>query len=104
MTKNAAQWLFFAATLLSLGACQPANSDAMFTKGTVVSMGKTHLILDDGHSVMFLAVAESDKQRLKDLKKGDKVTLVGKKVPDDERSVDIEEIITPDGSHVQLGV
>ncbi len=104
MGKNVCKWLLFAACASALTACEPVSSGATQTKGKVVTMGKTHLILDDGRSVMFLAVAESDKARLKDLKKGDEVTLIGKKAPENEKSIDIEEIIKPDGSRVQLGV
>lgn len=104
MGKNTFKWLLFTACSLTLAACEPMPDNITHTKGKVVTMGKKHLILDDGRSVMFLAVEESDKARLNDLKKGDEVTLIGKKVPENEKSIDIEEIIKPDGSRVQLGV
>ncbi len=104
MGRIVLQWLVMAGVAALLAGCQPPASNASLTQGTVVSLGQTHLILDDGKSVMFLAVDESAKERLKDLKKGDKVTLVGKKVEEDEHAMDIEEIILDNGAHISLGV
>ena len=89
-------------SVFALWGCQPISGTTQM-QASVVSVGKTHLILQDGDSVMFLAMNGEAKARVNSLKKGDAITLVGKAVEGDERSLDIVEIITADGTRIPLG-
>jgi len=95
--------LILGVSLLSLWGCKALPEGGQFTEAKVVSVGKTHLVLDDGQSVVFVTIEESDKARLGNLKKGDKVKLVTKELNDEKHSVEVDEIITADGTHIPLG-
>jgi len=91
--------------MLLLAGCQsPGNQLA---SGKVVTVGKSHLVLKDADSVMFVTIQESDRQRLKGLRKGDEVTLVGKTAPEGEGSRDdsleVDAVVLGDGTRIPLG-
>jgi len=100
-------WMLLASVLVLCGCQPPADATTQLTPSKVVSVGKTHLIVDDGKSVLFVTIEESDKEHLKDLKKGDPITLVSIKSEAnqaaDDRSIEVVEIITADGAHIPLG-
>jgi hypothetical protein len=99
--------LTYAAALLAVAAalsgCHPAGGE--IASGEVVSVGKSHLVLKDAHSVMFVTVQESDIERLKELKKGEAVTLVGKEPAnaDADTRPEIDAVVRSDGTQIPLG-
>ncbi|NCY26908.1 MAG: hypothetical protein EBX37_19405, partial [Alphaproteobacteria bacterium] len=64
---------------LSISGCQQPADTEKLASGQVVSLGKEHLIVQDGGHVMFLSVDETTKRNLAKLKKGENITLIGKK-------------------------
>jgi len=102
MGKNVSKGMIIALCALALWGCQPGASDTR-TKGIVVSVSKTHLVLQDASTMMFVTITAEDKARLKGLKKGDLITLVGKTTEGNEHSMDIIEVITASGQHIPLG-
>lgn len=93
--------------LLAASACAPGTSDSV-ASGKVVSLGKQHLILQNQHDVIFLEVDEADKQNLKGLKKGENVTLLGRREVIDmgdgreKDNSEILEVVQEDGRHISL--
>lgn len=104
MTKHTLSLTALLIATLSLWGCHgqmEGNNDE--TKGKVVGVGQHHLVVDDGKNVMFVDIDPDTREHLKDLKKGDKIIIVGHKSKDDPNSVDVHEIIKPDGVPVKIG-
>ena len=102
MAKNARNWLALMLGVFALSGCELASNDVAI-KATVLSVGKKHLVVQDKGSVMFLTINETDRPRLKKLKKGEAITILGTKVEGSEHSVDVVEIVTAKGEHIPLG-
>ena len=100
-----------------LGACQPQGksstikkeSGEMLASGHLLSIGNEHLVLQSEEHVMFVSVGEVDKQRLLTiLKKGDTITLVGKRdvevldTGQQRMSADVYGILKQDGTLIAL--
>lgn len=94
--------------LVPLFACHPANEHDLLAKGEVVSLGKEHLIVKDGSHVMFLSVDEVTKRSLQGLKRGDSITMFGRKemveaTPGQRsQSSEVYAIMKDDGTRIAL--
>src|SRR5437016_6082528 len=92
--------LFLSVLAISFCGCQmPGNKIA---SGQVVSVGKENLILKDKDEFLFVTLTKSDRAHLRSLKKGDKVTLLGK-TDIGSNSAEIDEVLLDDGTHIVLG-
>jgi hypothetical protein len=93
--------------LAGISACT-SSSVGEVASGKVVSLGKQHLILQNQHDVIFLEVGATDKERLKSLKKGEKITLIGKKEVIDlgdgreKENSEVHEVVKENGTHIPL--
>ena len=81
----------------------------MLASGHLLSIGNEHLVLQSEEHVMFVSVGEVDKQRLLTiLKKGDTITLVGKRdvevldTGQQRMSADVYGILKQDGTLIAL--
>ncbi len=104
---------FASVVALPLGACQgpvqgKAGSDKL-ASGNLLSIGRENLVMQSEDHVMFVSVGESDKgMLLTHLKKGDKITLLGKRdvVKDNggqqHMSADVYGIEKEDGTIIAL--
>ena len=104
---------FFECFILGLALCVcsgcTGNKLIAIASGKVVSVGKKNLILQDKSDVLFVSLDAIDRQRLKNLKKGEHITLLGKDQPDGHStdnkatSLEIDEILLDNGTHIPLG-
>lgn len=90
-----------------LGACGGPGSTSALARGTLLSIGKEHLVLQSEHHVMFVSLDEGSKRRVAAmLKTGDRITLIGRQdteeVSSGRRSAEISAILRDDGTLIAL--
>ena len=109
MNRIFSRALVVTAVSLSLSACNAPNSNTVGS-GKVVTLGQKKLILENEGEFLFLDVQASDHERLKDLKKGEHITLLGKTTETADNSSgskstssEISEVVQDDGTHIRLG-
>lgn len=94
--------------IFSISACQPPVAAEKLATGQVVSLGREHLIVQNGPQLMFLSVDEETKRNLTGLKKGDEITLMGKKDVEEvspghtRQTSEVHAIVKADGSQILL--
>ncbi|MBY0408165.1 MAG: hypothetical protein K2Q01_10770 [Rickettsiales bacterium] len=97
--------------IAGVSACQNtgvAKGDKL-ASGSLLSIGKEHLVLQGDSHVMFVSLDEGDKRQLSgSLKKGEKITLLGKKDVEEvspghsRTSAEVYEIVREDGTRIAL--
>lgn len=105
------RFFVLASALLSLAACQPSSQamkDDKLASGKLVSIGKEHIVMQSEDHVMFVSVDEVSKRQLGSLKKGDNITLLGKREMEEispghsSMSAEVYEILKEDGTRIAL--
>lgn len=89
-----------------MSGCQ-SGMYGQVANGKVVAVGKSHLMLKDTDSVMFVNLEPPARDQLKQLvKKDDEVTLVGRPAEEGQGSYDpspvIEAVVLADGTRIPL--
>jgi hypothetical protein len=93
--------------ILALTACTaPDNGYVEIARGTVLSVGKNTLVMQDKTHAMFVSLSDDARERLKHLRKGETVILMGTPADTGKKSKDtsmeIDEIVLKDGTHIPL--
>ena len=112
MIFTALKVTFATVVLTVLAGCQgqqQSSKTSELASGSLVSIGKEHLVMQSDDHVMFVSVDESSKEHLSGLlKQGDHITLLGKREVEEispgrsRSSAEVTAIVKEDGTRIAL--